>query len=113
MVADDELAPAAALFRAVGEPARLTILRHLFTGEHKVRELTDHLGLAQSTVSAHLTCLRECGLVVVRPEGRASVYRLADPDGLRAMLAAAEQVLAATGSAVMLCPHVPEPEVVP
>ena len=30
-------APTAALFRALGEPARLTMLRHLFTGEHSVR----------------------------------------------------------------------------
>lgn len=109
-VTDTSLDPAAALFRALGEPARLTILRHLFTGEHKVRELTDHLGLAQSTVSAHLTCLRECGLVVVRPDGRSSIYRLADPDGLRETLRAAEQLLSATGSAVVLCPHIPEAE---
>ncbi|SDR84721.1 regulatory protein, arsR family [Paraoerskovia marina] len=109
VVADAEPGTVAALFRALGEPARLTIVRHLFTGEHRVRDLTDHLGLAQSTVSAHLSCLRECGLVVVRAEGRSSLYRLADPAGLRGLLAAAEDALATTGAAVARCPSVPEP----
>nr|WP_239073303.1 metalloregulator ArsR/SmtB family transcription factor [Sediminihabitans luteus] len=111
MVPDEStaLAPAAALFRALGEPARLTILQHLFTGEHRVRDLTDHLGLAQSTVSAHLTCLRECGLVVSRAQGRASWFSLAEPERLHGLLAAAEHVLAGTGAAVTLCAHVPAP----
>ncbi len=86
-------APTAALFRALGEPARLTMLRHLFTGEHSVRELTDHLGLAQSTVSVHLACLRDCGLVTVRQRGRSSIYALADPGRLATLVGAAEDLL--------------------
>lgn len=65
-------------------------------------DLTGRLGLAQATVSAHLACLRDCGLVEVRAVGRASVYSLAQP-GLSDVFAAAEQVLAATGNAVALC----------
>ena len=94
------LAPAAALFRGLGDPNRLAILRHLALGEHRVRDLTDHLGLAQSTVSAHCLCLRDCGLVTARPSGRATVYSLAHPELLRR----GEQLLAATGDAVALCP---------
>ena len=71
------LSSAAALFRSLGDPARLAILRHLALGEHRVVELTEHLGLAQSTVSGHLACLRDCGLVASRPQGRASLYALA------------------------------------
>ena len=76
---DDPVAisAAACLFRGFGDPARLTILRHLAHSEYKVKDLTDRLGLAQSTVSGHLACLRDCGLVESRPEGRASVFRLA------------------------------------
>ncbi len=48
------LVAAASLFRGLGDVSRLAILGHLMLGEHKVVELTDHLGLAQSTVSAHL-----------------------------------------------------------
>ncbi|MFC3690371.1 metalloregulator ArsR/SmtB family transcription factor [Aquipuribacter hungaricus] len=97
------LGTAATLFRGLGDPARLAILRHLTLGEHRVVELTEHLGLAQSTVSAHLACLRGCGLVTSRPEGRASMYSLAHPE-LLDLLAAAEKVLALTGAAVALCP---------
>jgi DNA-binding transcriptional ArsR family regulator len=68
-----------------------------------VTDLVSSLGLAQSTVSKHLACLRDCGLVTSEPAGRASVFRLAQP-ALADMLTAAEAVLAATGSAVALCP---------
>lgn len=95
---------AVCLFRSLADPARLTILRHLALGEHRVVDLTAHLGLAQSTTSAHLACLRDCGLVSVRTVGRASVYSLAVSSELMGLLAAAERVLAATGDAVVLCP---------
>jgi DNA-binding transcriptional ArsR family regulator len=98
-----ELRPAAALFRSLGDPARLEILRGLADGECRVVDLTRRLGLAQATVSAHLACLRGCGLVQVRPVGRASVYRLAQP-ALLELLAVAERILVATGDAVALCP---------
>jgi DNA-binding transcriptional ArsR family regulator len=98
-----ELAPAAALFRSLGDPARLMIVRRLARGPARVTDLTAALGLAQSTVSKHLACLRDCGLVSSEPAGRASVFRLAQP-ALAEMLTAAETVLAATGNAVALCP---------
>jgi DNA-binding transcriptional ArsR family regulator len=92
------------MFRSMGDPARLAILQHLHLGEHRVVDLTAHLGLAQSTVSAHLACLKDCGLVDSRPDGRASQWSLSAPAPLLAMLAAAEELLAATGHAVRLCP---------
>ena len=78
-------------------------LQPLTNGEHRVRDLTDHLGLAQSTVSAHLAGLRDCGLVTSRPEGRASLS-LTTQFELLDVLAAAERLLEATGYAVELCP---------
>src|SRR5690242_21842232 len=98
-----EIEPAAALFRSLGDPARLMIVRRLAGGPARVTDLTAALGLAQSTVSKHLACLRDCGLVTSEPAGRASVFRLAQP-ALADMLTAAEIVLAATGNAVALCP---------
>lgn len=97
------LSAAACMFRSLGDPARLAIVRHLALGEHKVVDLTAHLGLAQSTVSGHLACLRDCGLVTSRPQGRASMFSLARPE-LLDLLASAERLLAATGDAVVLCP---------
>lgn len=94
---------AVSLFRSLADPARLAIVRHLALGEHRVVDLTNHVGLAQSTTSAHLLCLRDCGLVSVRTVGRASVYSLAVGAELMALLSAAERLLAATGDAVTLC----------
>lgn len=99
------LSAAACLFRALGDPSRLAILRHLALGEHRVVELTAHLRLAQSTVSKHLSCLRDCGLVTSRPQGRASMFSLTQPDRVLEVLGAAEGLLAATGDAVTLCPN--------
>jgi ArsR family transcriptional regulator, cadmium/lead-responsive transcriptional repressor len=98
------LSAAACLFRSLGDPARLSILRQLTLGEHRVVELTAHLGLAQSTVSAHLACLRDCGLISSRPQGRSSMWSLTTSPELLEVLAAAERLLAATGDAVALCP---------
>ena len=67
-------------------------------------DLTAHLGLAQSTVSKHLACLRDCGLVTSRVEGRASVFSLTHRGALMDLLAAAERLLGLTGDAVALCP---------
>ena len=100
---DADLTSAVCLFRGLADPTRLAIVRHLALGEHRVVDLTAHLGLAQSTVSGHLACLRDCGLVAARAEGRASLYSLARPE-LLDLLAAAERLLAATGDDVALCP---------
>ncbi|MCK0111915.1 MULTISPECIES: ArsR/SmtB family transcription factor [Ornithinimicrobium] len=101
----DGLVVAAALFHGLSDPSRLAILQHLTLGEHRVRDLTEHLGLAQSTVSAHLACLRDCGLVVSRPEGRASMFSLTSAPELLGVLDAAERLLASSGYAVALCPN--------
>ena len=94
---------AAALFRSLADETRLRIVQRLAAGEARVVDLTGELGLAQSTVSKHLACLRDCGLVDYRAQGRQSFYALARPE-LMDLLSAAEGVLAATGSAVALCP---------
>ena len=102
-VETDSLKVAACLFHGFSDPSRLVILRHLSLGEHRVVDLTAHLGLAQSTVSKHLACLKDCGLVTSRPQGRASVFSLTHPEALLSLLAAAENLLDLTGDAVTLC----------
>lgn len=100
----EALTPATWLFHSLSDPSRLVILQHLQLGEHRVVDLTEHLGLSQSTVSKHLARLKDAGLVSVRPEGRASVYSLEHGEAISALLAAAEQLLALTGDHVALCP---------
>ena len=98
-----DLDAAVALFHSLSDATRLTIVRRLADGEARVVDLIGELGLAQSTVSAHVACLRDCGLVTGRPEGRQVFYSLSRPE-LLDVLAAAETLLAATGNAVALCP---------
>ena len=95
---------AVALFHSLSDPTRLAIVRRLADGEARVIDLIGELGLAQSTVSAHVACLRDCGLVTGRPEGRQVFYSLTRPE-LLDLLLAAEALLAATGSKVSLCPN--------
>jgi DNA-binding transcriptional ArsR family regulator len=99
------LSVAACLFHGFSDPSRLAIVRHLALGEHRVVDLTAHLGLAQSTVSKHLACLRDCGLVESRPQGRASLFHLTHPEATLELLSAAERLLGLTGDAVALCPN--------
>ncbi|CCH87393.1 Transcriptional regulator, ArsR family [Modestobacter italicus] len=98
------LSSASSLFHSLSDPTRLAILRHLTLGEHRVVDLTTHLGLAQSTISKHLACLRDCGLVESRPVGRASLFTLSHREELLELLAVAERLLTVTGDAVDLCP---------
>ena len=98
-----DVTPAVALFRSLGDPTRLAILSRLSEGEARVVDLTRLLGSAQSTISKHLACLRDCRLIDYRIEGRQSYYSLARPE-LIDLLRSAETVLAETGDAVALCP---------
>lgn len=98
------LDPAAALFRSLGDPIRLRIVKRMADGEVRVSDLTRELGLPQSTVSMHVACLRDCGLVGGRSQGRSVYYSLSHPE-LMDMLAQTEILLSATGNAVSLCPN--------
>jgi DNA-binding transcriptional ArsR family regulator len=93
---------AVSLFHSLADATRLAIVRRLSAGEARVSDLVRELGLAQSTTSEHVACLRECGLVVGRPEGRQVFYALAHAE-LIDMLSSAETLLAATGYKVDLC----------
>src|SRR5437773_12380615 len=68
---------ASALYRLLGDEARLRLLRILATERLNVTELTGILGLAQSGVSRHLGLLKDAGLVAEERDGGFSYYRLA------------------------------------
>jgi len=100
-----DFAPAVSLFHGLSDPTRLAIIRYLSVREYRVIDLTEKLGLAQSTISAHLACLRDCGLVTSQPQGRASLFTLSQDAGpvLRNLLSAAEQLLVVTSDTIDLC----------
>ena len=68
----------ARFFKGLGDPVRLRILEFLREGERPVGEIVEHLGLPQNQVSMHLGCLKWCGYVSTRRDGRYIFYSLAD-----------------------------------
>ena len=93
---------AAKLFRGLADPSRLSLLDALRNGEKTVSQLVEATGLSQPNTSTHLACLRECGLVLSRQEGRFAFYRIADPRTER-LLADAEAILRAVGDRIYDC----------
>ncbi|MFN2471327.1 MAG: ArsR/SmtB family transcription factor [Gaiellaceae bacterium] len=90
-------------FRGLGEPSRLRILELLQSeGELSVGALVERLGLPQPKVSNHLACLRWCGFIEARREGRTVYNRIADPR-VAAMLELAESLLADNAEHVAAC----------
>jgi ArsR family transcriptional regulator len=79
---------ASALYRLLGDEARLRLLRVLSSERLNVTELTGVLGLAQSGVSRHLGMLKDAGLVAEERDGGFSYYRASAPGGAGAPLAA-------------------------
>ena len=75
----DSTQRAAQLAQALADPLRLTLLRHLMTGEATVAELMSISGASQSKVSNHLGLLRAQNLVDSQRQGRLMIYRIADP----------------------------------
>lgn len=102
MIDAPEQLAAVSLFHSLADPTRLRIVQRLMGGETRVRDLVSELGLAQSTISEHVACLRDCGLVNGRAEGRQVFYSLTRPE-LIDILQAAEVLLDATGHKVDLC----------
>ena len=81
-----------ALFRALAEPSRLAILRRLVAeGPHTVSELVDACDQRQPSVSKHLACLHECGLVARERDGRLVRYAVVSAD-VPPLLTAAERL---------------------
>jgi DNA-binding transcriptional ArsR family regulator len=104
-VSPSETVLLAKYFRGLGDPTRLHILELLAEQEWTVGELVDELGQAQPKVSNHLACLRWCGFVNSRQEGRFVYYRLAEKKVAR-MIALARELLRSNEEHVALCSRI-------
>jgi len=97
-------------FRGLGDPSRLRILELLRTeGELSVGDLVERLQLPQPKVSNHLACLRWCGFIGARREGRTVYNRISDPR-VEAMLDLAQALLADNAEHVAACCRIEEPK---
>lgn len=82
------------LGRAMADPTRSRILMTLLEGPSYPAVLSRELELTRSNVSNHLTCLRDCGIVVAEAEGRQTRYEIADPHLAAALVALVDVTLA-------------------
>ena len=89
----------ARFFKGLGDPTRLRILAYLENGERSVGEIVEHLNMAQNKVSMHLGCLRWCGYVNTRKDGRHVFYSPGDTRVTEILRLASEML---TGSEVYL-----------
>ena len=92
------------LGRAMADPTRSRILMSLLDSPSHPAVLSRELGLTRSNVSNHLTCLRDCGIVVAEPEGRQTRYEIADPHLAAALTALVDVTLAVDESAPCIDP---------
>jgi ArsR family transcriptional regulator len=78
LLTNDEAEATAAVFRALGDPARVRILSLLAASERPVCvcELIEPVGLAQPTVSHHLKKLVDAGLLDRAARGRWAYYAI-------------------------------------
>lgn len=82
------------LGRAMADSSRSRILMSLLDGPSYPAVLARELELTRSNVSNHLTCLRDCGIVVAEPEGRQTRYEIADPHLAQALMVLVNVTLA-------------------
>jgi DNA-binding transcriptional ArsR family regulator len=95
-------------FRGLGDPTRLRILELLREEQElSVGELVKRLGLPQPKVSNHLACLRWCGFIEARRDGRTVYNRMADTR-VAAMLDLAGSLLADNTEHVAACCRIEE-----
>jgi ArsR family transcriptional regulator len=69
----------ARVIKAMAHPSRLYIIEELAKGERCVRELTEMIGADVSTVSKHLSILKESGIVADEKRGLQVWYSLKMP----------------------------------
>ena len=93
----------ATLFHGLADPARVALLDALAAGPQRVTDLVPAVGMAQPSVSKHLACLWDCGLVERERQGREMHYRLASE--LTVLLEAADAVLERSGERIESCPR--------
>ena len=69
----------AEVFKAIGNPTRLAIVKALAKGERCGCQVAEAAGADVSTVSLHLTRLRHAGVVTREQRGKNAWYRLSSP----------------------------------
>ncbi|WP_246843656.1 helix-turn-helix transcriptional regulator [Leclercia sp. W17] len=88
--------------RGVSEKTRLSILISLRSGEKTVSDIVNEIGASQSGVSQHLACLKGCGMITKRQEGKFCYYGLSGPH-MEAFLVMLDTLMVEVGEEVHCC----------
>ncbi len=67
------------VIKALGHPSRIFMVARLSEGDASVGELVEAIGADVSTVSKHLSIMRQAGLLADRKEGNRVLYTLRCP----------------------------------
>lgn len=76
---------AASFLKGIASPHRLLILCHLSEGEKHVNELVELTKIPQTSVSQHLSKLKEEGIVTFRRDHRTLYYKINNDNVLKIM----------------------------
>lgn len=90
--------------RGFADKQRLLIMECIKEREHTVSQIVERLQGNQSNISQHLSCLKECGLVVGRQEGKYVYYSLKN-EQVRSLLNMFDEVLQQVQDGVAACKH--------
>ncbi len=99
----------AALFKALGHPARIRCLEVLVDGERSVGDLQPLVGIELSHLSQQLGVLRRAGLVTSRKDGSSVVYSIKDPLLIELMAVARRFLLGSLDETRRLLAQLEEP----
>ena len=89
-------------FQVLADATRVRIVELLLEGEKNVAELVQSLSVPQARVSSHLSCLRWCGYIGSRREGRFMYYRITDPR-VSELMRLARTIMAGNAEAIASC----------
>ncbi|MEC1158915.1 MULTISPECIES: ArsR/SmtB family transcription factor [Bacillaceae] len=95
----------AKFFHGLSNPARFKIAVSLLESEKNVSQLVHELGMKQSQISNQLACLKWCGYVSTRQEGKFIYYRITD-ERIRNIIELARQVVADNAEHINCCTRI-------
>ncbi len=92
------------LFQALSDETRIKILEELMVHETlNVSTICERTGKDQSSISHHLACLRNCGLVKAEKEGKFVVYSLNGRDRVTKILSLVDEHVRESLEAILRC----------
>jgi DNA-binding transcriptional ArsR family regulator len=90
--------------RGFGDKTRLQILECIIEEEKTVSQIVGELQGNQSNISQHLACLKGCGIIVGRQEGKFIYYGLRN-EQVKQLLDMFDKVFSHVQTEVYLCEH--------